>query len=165
MSFRRGNLDKNQKQPPEVFHFKIHRETPVPESLFLRKLKAWSCIFLKKEALAQLFSSGFCEIFKRARNYFYVGHKNRRKHYQYFKLLFITVNSDLITWNQTLTHKKLKLSFTSSIYLVVLPLEMWRGLKQTNVYQTFFLLCLKRNDQQINKRSSCKNRFLQCVCY
>ena len=61
--------------------------------------------------------------------------------------LFITINSDLITWNQTLTHKKLKLSFTSSIYLVVLPLEMWRGLKQTNVYQTFFFLFLKRNDQ------------------
>ena len=37
-----------QKQPPEVFHrercskkyYKIHRKTPVPESLFLIKLQA-----------------------------------------------------------------------------------------------------------------------------
>ena len=45
-----------EKQPPEVFFkkrcsqkfFKIHRKTPVPESLFYQ-----SCNFIKKETLAQ----------------------------------------------------------------------------------------------------------------
>ena len=35
----------------------IHRKAPVPESLFLIK-------FIKKETLAQVFSSEFCEISK-----------------------------------------------------------------------------------------------------
>ena len=59
-----------QKQPPEVFHEKkfswkfrkIHRKTPVPEYLFLIKLQALSCNFVKKETLAQVFSCEFCEI-------------------------------------------------------------------------------------------------------
>ena len=54
-----------QKQPPEVFcekrcswkFHKIHRKTPVPESLFLIKLQALG-------TLAQVFSCEFCEISK-----------------------------------------------------------------------------------------------------
>ena len=63
-----------QKQPPEVFckkrcslkFRKIHRKTPVPESLF--KL---SCNFFKKEILAKVFSCEFCEISK---NNFFTEH-------------------------------------------------------------------------------------------
>ena len=33
---------------------KIHRRTPVPESLFLIKLKVQACNFIRKEALAQV---------------------------------------------------------------------------------------------------------------
>ena len=40
---------------------KIHKETPVLESLLI-KLEAESCIFVKKETLAQVISSEFCEI-------------------------------------------------------------------------------------------------------
>ena len=38
----------------------------------------------------------------------------------------------------TLCHKKTKFAFISSIYLVFLPLEMQKRLKQTQVYHTFF---------------------------
>ena len=67
----------------------------------------------------------------------------------------------------TLCHKKTKFAFISSIYLVFLPLEMQKRLKQTQVYHTFFffLLHLKRNDSQTLKRASCKSPFLQWVCY
>ena len=59
-----------QKQPPDVFckkrcsekYCKIHRKTPVPESLFLIKFHASACNFIKKETLAQVFSYEFCEI-------------------------------------------------------------------------------------------------------
>ena len=36
-----------------------------------QKTKAWACIFIKKEALAQVFSYGFCKISK---NTFYTEH-------------------------------------------------------------------------------------------
>ena len=56
------NFLKFQKQSPEVFckkrciykFRKIHRKTPVPQA----------CNFIKKDTLAQLFSSEFCEISK-----------------------------------------------------------------------------------------------------
>ena len=47
-----------QKRCPSKFR-KIHRKSPVPESLFY-----WSCSFIKKKALAQVFSCEFCEIFR-----------------------------------------------------------------------------------------------------
>ena len=43
---------------------KIHRRTPVPKFLFLLKLQAAACNFIKKETLAQVFSCEFCQIFK-----------------------------------------------------------------------------------------------------
>ena len=58
-----------QKQPPEVFckkFCKIHRKTPVPETLF-NKVAG----FIKKESLAQVFSCEFCEISK---NTFFTEH-------------------------------------------------------------------------------------------
>ena len=36
----------------------------MPESLFLMKLQASVCNFIKKEDLAQVFSCEFCETFK-----------------------------------------------------------------------------------------------------
>ena len=46
---------------------KIHRKTPVPESLFWNKVAA--CNFIKKETLTQVFSCEFCQISKNT--YFY----------------------------------------------------------------------------------------------
>ena len=40
---------------------KIHRKTPVPESLF-NKVAGSACNFIKNETLAQVFSCEFCEI-------------------------------------------------------------------------------------------------------
>ena len=46
----------------QKFH-KIHRKTPVPESLFI-KVACQDLQLLLKKTLAQVFSSEFCEIFK-----------------------------------------------------------------------------------------------------
>ena len=70
-----------------------------------------------------------------------------------------------ITSNQIPTYRKPHFPLTSSIYLVFLPLEMKRRLKQTKVYYTFFLLYLKRSKPQTFKSGSCKSLFLQYVCY
>ena len=64
-----GHFIKLQKQPPEVillkkvssYRFrKIHKKTPVP----VIKLKAKAFNFIKREALAQMFSCEFYEISK-----------------------------------------------------------------------------------------------------
>ena len=60
-----------QKQPPEVFckkrcswkFQKIHRKTHV-SFLFLIKLQALACNFIKKKTLTQLCSYEFCEVLK-----------------------------------------------------------------------------------------------------
>ena len=84
---------KLQKQPPDGFckksyswkFCKTHRKTPVPESLFnkvagprpatLLQKRLWhrpqAYNFIKKETLALVFSSEFCEIFK---NNFFTEH-------------------------------------------------------------------------------------------
>ena len=48
---------------------KIHRKTPEPESLFKLTCKLGTCNFIKKENLAQVFSSEFCEISKNTFSY------------------------------------------------------------------------------------------------
>ena len=63
-----------QKQPPEVLcnkrscqiFRKIHREIPVPESLYLTKLDTVVFNFVKKEALTQGFFYEFCKISENA---------------------------------------------------------------------------------------------------
>ena len=64
----------NEKRCPEKFR-KIHRKTPVQESLLLIKLQARPATllnnFIKKETLAQVFSNEFCEISK---NTFFTEH-------------------------------------------------------------------------------------------
>ena len=67
-----------------------------------------------------------------------VRHKNNRKHNQQFKLLTLTTNLHFVTSNQSSTYRTLNLPLGSSIYLVVLPLEMQRRLHQTKVYHTFY---------------------------
>ena len=62
-----------EKQPPEVFckrscsykFHKIHRKTPVPESLFKDSCRPQACNFVEKEALAQVLSCEFCVISKK----------------------------------------------------------------------------------------------------
>ena len=107
-----------------------------------------------------------CNGLKKLRNYnrkLCARRKNRRKHNQHFKLLFFTRDFHPITSNQISTFRKLNLPFSQAVFLF-LPLEMQRRLKQTRVYYMLSLLCLKRNDPQTFKSSSCKSPFLQCVC-
>ena len=97
-------------------------------------------------------------------NSFCVCHRNRRKHNQHFKQLFFTINLHFVISNKTSTYRKLSLSLRSSISLVILPLKMQKASnRQKNTTQ--FLLCLELNNPQTLKCSSCKNHFLQCVCY
>ena len=49
----------------------------------------------------------------------------------------------LITSKQIHSYRKLNLPLTNSIYLVFLPLEIQRKLKETKVYHSFFSHCLK----------------------
>ena len=81
------------------------------------------------------------------------------------KLLFSIINLHSVTSNQISTYRKLNLSLTSSIYFVFLPLEMQKKTQADQNIPRVFLLCLKRNDPQTFKSGSCKNLFLQCVCY
>ena len=69
--------------------------------------------------------------------------KNRRNHNQSFKLLLFTISLHFVTSNQVSRYRKTNLPLTSSIYLVVLPLEMQRRLKQTKVYHMFFYFVRK----------------------
>ena len=81
------------------------------------------------------------------------------------KLLFFTINLHSVTSNQISTYRKLNLLLTSSIYFVFWPLEMQKKTRTDQSIPRVFLLCLKRNDPQTFKSGSCKNPFLQCVCY
>ena len=81
------------------------------------------------------------------------------------KLLFFIINLYSVTSNQISTYRKLNWSLTSSIYFVFLPLEMQKKTRTDQSTLRVFLLCLKRNDPQTFKSGSCKNPFLQCVCY
>ena len=51
--------------------------------------------------------------------------------------------SDFVASNQKFTYRKLNFHVTSSIYLVFLPTEMQKSLKQTKVYHTFFYFVRK----------------------
>ena len=64
--------------------------------------------------------------------------KNMRKQNQHFKLLCFTINLHFATSNQVSTYRKLNLSLIIGIYLVFLPLQMKKRLKQTKLYHTFF---------------------------
>ena len=81
------------------------------------------------------------------------------------KLLFFIINLHSVTSNQISTSRKLNLSLTSQIYFVLLPLEMQQKTRTDKSILRVFLLCLKRNEPQTFKSGSCKNHFLQCVCY
>ena len=66
-----GTFFLAQKQPPEVFYKKAGLENfakftgkHLCKSLFLIKLQASACNFIKKETLSQEFSCEFCEISK-----------------------------------------------------------------------------------------------------
>ena len=72
-------LLEHQKQSPGVFYNKscsykfrkIHRKTPVPESLSQSSCRPQVCSFIKKETLTPVFSCEFCEIYK---NTFFTEH-------------------------------------------------------------------------------------------
>ena len=81
------------------------------------------------------------------------------------KLMFSVINLHSVTSNQISTYRDLNLPLTSSIYFVFLPLEMQKKTRTDQSIPRVFLLCLKRNDPQTFKSGSCKNPFLQCVCY
>ena len=81
------------------------------------------------------------------------------------KPLFFVINLHSVTSNQIPTYRKLNLPLTSSIYFVFWPLEMQKKTRTDQSIPRVFLLCLKRNDPQTFTSASCKNPFLQCVCY
>ena len=81
------------------------------------------------------------------------------------KLLLFITNLHSVTSNQISAYRKLNLPLISSIYLVFLNLEMQKKTRTDPSIPRAFLLCLKRNDPQTFKSGSCKNPFLQCVCY
>ena len=86
------------------------------------------------------------------------------------KLLFFTMNLHFVTSNQLSTFRKLNLSLISCVYFAFFPLEMQKRLEQSSIrcvqsIPCVFPLCLKRNNPQTFKSGSCKNPFLQCVCY
>ena len=47
-----------------ITYIETGTSTPVPERLFFNKVAGLTCNFIKKEALGQVFSCEFCEIFK-----------------------------------------------------------------------------------------------------
>ena len=77
------------------------------------------------------------------------------------KLLFFIIKLHFVTSNQLSTDRKLNLQ---CLFRLLSP----RNAKKTQTDQNIpcvFPLCLKRNDPQTFKSGSCKNPFLQCVCY
>ena len=114
-------------------------------------------------------ASGWRLALKKLRNYkrkyFCVGHKNRRKNNQHFKIAVFHNKSTLSpTSNQISTYIKLNLPLTSNIYFVFLPLEMQKTRTGQSIPRVF-LLCLKRNNPQTFKSGRWKNSFLQPVFY
>ena len=77
-------------------------------------------------------------------------------------MLLPEINLHPVTWDQIFTGGKLNFTLTNSILLVFLPLEMQ---KTDQSIQHVFSLCLKRNDSETFKSSSCKKPFLQCESY
>ena len=70
------------------------------------------------------------------------------------------------TLNEMSAYVELDLLLISFIYLVFSSLEMQRKLIENKVsILQLFLICLKRNESQIFKSSSCKKFFPQCVSY
>ena len=82
-----------------------------------------------------------------------------------FKLMFFVINLHSVTSNQISTYINLNLPLTGSIYFIFLPREMQKKSQTDQSIPCIFLLCLKRNDLQTFKSGSCKNPFLQCLCY
>ena len=67
------------------------------------------------------------------------------------KLLFFIINLHSVTSNQISIYRKLNLSLTSSIYFILLPLEIKKKTQTDQSIPCVFLLCLKRNDPQTFK--------------
>ena len=78
------------------------------------------------------------------------------------KLLLFVIN---LHSNQISTYRKLNLLLTSSIYFVFWHLEIQKKTRTDQNIPRIFLVCLKRNDPRTFKSGTCKNLFLQCVCY
>ena len=62
-TIRRSHRTCSIKRYSWKFH-KIHRKTPVPESLFNKVASLRLQLYIMKETLAQVLSCEFCEIFK-----------------------------------------------------------------------------------------------------
>ena len=82
------------KKPQKVFYKnkkfrKIHRKTPVPESLLIIKLQA-ACNFILRESLAQVFSCKICWI--AAKNTFFTKHLRWPLLHNNQKEIFFTVS-------------------------------------------------------------------------
>ena len=99
------------------------------------------------------------------KSYFCVHHKNRQKHNQHFKTAVFHNKFILCHIKPNIYISKIKFA-SHKQYLFCLLTS--RNTKKTRTDQSIprvFLLCLKRNDPQTFTSASCKNPFLQCVCY
>ena len=69
------------------------------------------------------------------------------------------MNLPFVTLNQISTYRKLNFSLTSSIYLVVLILEMECRLKQVKIYHTYFYFIWKGTTHKPLKVAAAKTFF------
>ena len=71
MSYSEAVFQRCSVKKGVLENFANFTEKHLGQNLFSNKLKAQACIFIKKGPLVQVFSSGFCEIFK---NTFFTEH-------------------------------------------------------------------------------------------
>ena len=79
------------------------------------------------------------------------------------KLLFFTINLHFVKSNQISTYRKLNLPLTSSIYFVVLSVEMQKRLQQTKVCYSFSYFVWKETTHKPLKVEAAKTLF-SSVC-
>ena len=72
------------------------------------------------------------------KSYVSVRHQNRRQHNEHFKTDVFPDKFTLCQIKQISKYRKLNLPFTSSIYVVILPLEMQKRLELTKPHVAVF---------------------------
>ena len=98
-------------------------------------------------------------------NYFCVCCKNKRKHIQCFKLLFLKPNFHFDASNWISTCRKSNLLLVNSTYLIVSTLLMQRRFMQTKVRFKFCYSVRIEITHIPSKVVAVKKFFPQCVCY
>ena len=96
-------------------------------------------------------------------SYFCIRHNNRRKHNQYFKTAVFHDKFTLLHIKPSIYRQKTKFA---SLKQYLFRLLFSRNSKKTQTDQSMpqvFLVCLKKNDPQTFKSSSCKTVFVYVI--